>query len=96
MAPLLKKSKRKVSLQVLRENFPQLLPTINWAKGRYRSLCVLKPYINVGGDKVLLAERAYMFGLSKHTVPAGTYPKGPTRDVLITLVRSWFYHVELG
>lgn len=83
-----KKSKgTAISLRILRDSFPLLLVTVNWAKARYRALSLFAPYVNTAA-KLSVADTAYDFGLTKHTTSPTAYPDMPTRDVLIALARS--------
>lgn len=76
-----------ISIALLRKKFPELLKTISWAKARYRSLSLFAPYISGIPEKLLVAERAYDFGLTKHSVTISVYPDMPSRDAMVLLVR---------
>jgi hypothetical protein len=89
-APQPKKSKGtepdKVSLAMLKRDFPQLVPATIWAKACYRALCIFKPYIIGQDGKLQIAEKAYDFGLIKYPIDPSVVCPG--RDAMVALVKS--------
>jgi len=89
-----KKSKGPgITIALIRNDFPQLLTTVGWAKARYRSLSLFAPYAGGTPEKLLTAETAYDFALSKHNIDISLYPNMPSRDAMAVLVGSKFHHV---
>lgn len=89
LVPSLKKRRAdgmddSVTIGTLKENHPEFYTLVIWAKGQYRSLCMLKePYL-AQEQKLLLAEESYKWSETDH--PIGPYPKELTLNQLVMLV----------